>query len=500
MIASKSKEKWGDAPKSDQIPFARQFFPSEGPDNWAGGGGKNLPIIYTIFLLLSTSILHAQNISSKTFYRYDETIAEFRPDQSLRWYYDAFDQDTLNEAWVWEQERNSFQLSFRRRTTYSSFGERLVEHTRFWEPAGIRISQKEWEYDADGRNILFSEYRKNASETALRPFSRWEKEFGSQGCLQTQTYYQEEQPTVRESYAYGPACRLDSFFREEYSAGSWRASERTHYQYQDSLESQIDSRWLDNAWIFRRRLTLIYDDQAQLLQWRATYPDSSQFRLEYAYDAMGNQTYYAESQLAAGDSIWEYFLAEQKSYDAAGRVMNQINFFDFDKDQGIFWQRNERERLYGSDGRITFEFSDLINLRLVDTLVSETLFAFEYVNYCDGLLWWETTTRNVDQKVVQLSRVEYGYEEIATCEEAAIGLTIAPNPVSEQLSFYSQDLIEANTQINIYDLQQKLVLSEIVPFRCSHYIVEVARLNAGIYFLDVRSANSSSYTKFIKTD
>ena len=495
MMEPKSKTKWSDVLKSAQVPFVRQFPPLEG-----AGGGISLPIIYTLLLLLITPILYAQNISSKTFYRYDEARKEFLPDQSFRWYYDAMGQDTLNEAWQWDQESNSFQLSFRRRTSYSSFGERLVENTRFWEAAGIRISQREWEYDAEGRNIVFSEYRQNATESALSPFSRWEKSFDAQGCLSAQTYYQETNPIRRDRYFYDTNCRLDSFFRDEYDAGNWQPAERTLYEYQDSLETQIDSRWQDNSWTFRRRLNLIYNSKAQLLQWRATYPDSSQFRLEYAYDSMGNQTYYAESQLAVQDSVWDYFLAEQKSYDAEGKVISQINFFDYEKELRFFWQRNERERQYGTDGRITFEFSDLINLRLADTLVSETIFTFEYVSYCDGLLWWENIFRNLDRQVVQLSRIEYGYEESPACEEVAIGLTLAPNPVGDQLSFYSQDLIEANSEIRIYDLQQKLVHSELVPFRCAHYILDVARLNAGIYFLDVRSANSSSYTKFIKTD
>ncbi|MEL7531564.1 MAG: T9SS type A sorting domain-containing protein [Bacteroidota bacterium] len=483
--------------------------PSEGEITWQSVAYspleamrvKELAQALSLLFILSITLLSsvsAQNISAKTFYQFDEASSQMIPDRSFRWYYDALDQDTLSEAWIWEQEANSFQLSFRRSTSYHSSGERLVESTSFWESAGVRISQKEWEYDNAGRNIVFSEYRQNANETTLSPFSRWEKVFDPQGCLIRQTFYQADQPNRRDLYLYGADCRLDTFFSDQYEAGNWQASERSIYQYQDSLETQINSLWQDNSWSFRRRLNLTFDKQGRLLQWRATYPDSSQYRIEYAFDANSNQTYYAESQLATGDSLWEYFLAEQKTYYTDNLLFTLSNFFDYDKEQQRFLGRNDRERLYNTDGRISSERSKLINLSLADTLVSETLFVFEYESYCDGLLWWEETFREAAGKEDRLSRIEYSYEEVASCEEEAIGLTIAPNPVSDELSFYSEDLMRANTVLSIYDIQQRLVYSGSVPYRTSHYIVPVQSLTPGYYYLRVGAAERSLYAKFVK--
>jgi len=453
---------------------------------------------FLLFITLISSSLSAQNISSKTFYQFDESNAQMIPDREFRWYYDTRDRDTLNEGWIWEEERNSFQLSFRRQTTYGSFGERLVESTRFWESAGIRISQKEWEYDNLGRNIVFSEYRKNANETDLSAFSRWEKEYDPQGCLLSQLFWQQTKPRRRERYYYSTDCRSDSILTDDYEDGARQPSSRTQLQYQTGAETQIESLWQNDSWTFRRRLDLSYDQADKLLLWQASYPDSSKFRQEFAYDLLGNRIYYAESQLATGDSIWEYFLAEQKTYYADNLLFTQSNFFDYDKEQQRFLGRNDRERLYDTNGRISSERSKLINLNLADTLVSETLFVFEYESYCDGLLWWEETFREAAGTKDRLSRVEYGYEAASACTEQEIGLTIAPNPVSDELSFYSEALMEANTQISIYDMQQRLVHAERVPYRTSHYIVPVQRLTAGYYYLRVGAAERSLYAKFVK--
>lgn len=473
------------------------------PPSEAGGGKKcvrSTSFRHLLFLLLifTFSNASAQNISSKTFYRFDEQKGEMIPDQEFRWYYDAFEQDTLNEGWIWEEERNSFQLSFRRQTTYSSSGERLAESTSFWERFGIRISQKEWKYDNTGRIISFSEYRKNASETILSPFSSWEKSFDQQDCLLSQTYFQSTRPQRRELYYYSQNCQIDSFFTEAYDNGNWQPLNRTKHQYQDSLETQTEDNWQNNGWTFRRKIHLLYSANTQLLQWRATYADSSQFRQEFAYGIAGNRTYYAESQLATGDSIWEYFLAEEKTYDSENKVLTQSNLFDYDRASQQFLGRNDRTRFYDEKGRIIVENSLLIDLNLTDPLVSETIFSFEYEDYCDGLAWWEEAFREAASPKERISRVEYGYENAALCEEAEIGLTIAPNPVSDELSFYSEALMEANTQISIYDMQQRLVHAETVPYRCTHYIVPVQRLTAGYYYLRVGAAERSLYAKFVK--
>ncbi|MFK7922214.1 MAG: T9SS type A sorting domain-containing protein [Bacteroidia bacterium] len=449
----------------------------------------------------SISTVWAQNISSKTFYRFDEQKAEMIPDQELRWYYDANDQDTINEGWIWEEELNSFQLSFRRRTTYGSSGERLVESTSFWERSGIRITQKEWEYDNTGRNISFSEYRKNASEMEIRGFSRWEKSYNSQGCLDAQTYFQGGtiwRPLRRTRYFYRDNCQVDSTLDESFSEEDWQATGRSLFLYQDTVISTTASLWQNESWVFNRKLTARYDAQGYLLESKILYPDSSQFRQENRYDALGNQSYYAESLLAANDSIWEYFLAEAKTYDPQNRVLTQSNLFDYSRALQQFMSRNERTRFYDEKGRIIAENSLLIDLNLADSLVSETLFSFEYEEYCDGLLRGEEAFREAASPKERISRIEYGYENAAVCEEEAIGLTIAPNPVSDELSFYAEALMEANTQISIYDMQQRLVQAERVPYRTMHYIVPVQALTAGYYYLRVGAAERSLYAKFVK--
>lgn len=457
--------------------------------------------IAALFLCLLSFILphlSAQNISSQTFYVLDQTTNQLRPDREWRWAYDGQGRNTEQAGWLWNVERNSYEQSFEKEFTYHSSGERLAEISRFWEEKGIRLLQRFWTYDADGKALVYEEYRQDAGTELLYLQARWEASYTAAGCLSEKTYFDANgQQNRRERYQYQGNCRVDTFLQETYD-GDWQSQVRTTYQYQDSLEIVRRENWRDGSFTFQNQLRRRLDDQGRRLSETTLFQDSSQYRVEFAYDERGNTLWFRESQRIAGDSLWLGILEQISQYNGANQRIQQVLRFDFDPLSRQFQQRNYRSISYDQDGRTRQEQIRLVDIREVDSVQRETIFDYTYQFYCDGLLQERSTQRTLDGEQASFQTVLFGYTEVAACESVEEGIIIAPNPVRDQLSFRSPGLAEAPSIVEVWDIRQRLLWAGTVEYRTDHYILPVERLLPGYYVLRVRFAERQVSAPFLK--
>ncbi|MEL6652974.1 MAG: hypothetical protein AAFQ87_19400 [Bacteroidota bacterium] len=321
------------------------------------GGARGGAKIATLLLCILSILPHlsAQNISSQTFYVLDQASNQLRPDREWRWGYDTQGRNTKQAGWLWNVALNSYERSFEKDFEYHSSGERSAEKSRFWEEDGIRLLQRFWSYNDKGQALGFEEYRQDAGTDARYLQTRWEASYTTEGCLSEKVYFDgNDRLDRRERYYYQDDCRLDSLLLETYD-GAWQAQARTIYQYLDSLEITTRENWRDGAFVFQNQTATIFDDQGQKLMETTLFRDSSQSRIEFAYDERGNTLWFRSSQRLAGDSLW-FFVQEQISqYNVADQPTQQVLRFGFDPLSRKFSQRNYRSITYDEDGRTTQE-------------------------------------------------------------------------------------------------------------------------------------------------
>ena len=97
-----------------------------------------------------------------------------------------------------------------------------------------------------------------------------------------------------------------------------------------------------------------------------------------------------------------------------------------------------------------------------------------------------------------MALVESTLINIDEAEESII-CNIYPNPAAEILNVQLGAMSAFNTDLRIYDLRGQLMYEAIIPARTHHHIVDVNRLNPGVYIITTNFMNSkASRQKFIK--
>jgi hypothetical protein len=76
-------------------------------------------------------------------------------------------------------------------------------------------------------------------------------------------------------------------------------------------------------------------------------------------------------------------------------------------------------------------------------------------------------------------------------------IQIYPNPAQDFIAITSHQLLKSNTIVSIYDITGKLILEEDALMN-NKLILNVSTLNAGVYFVKLKSEDGLFTQKFIK--
>jgi hypothetical protein len=324
----------------------------------------------------------------------------------------------------------------------------------------------------------------------------------------------------KHSYTYDFSGNMLVFYRQTWSQDEWINDRHEMYNYDknNNLTSVLTEIWDNNLWVNETRSTYLYDNKNNALQW--TYELWSEqnwqnsYREEYSYNSKNNLTGYTGLFWSLGS--WIPSEKYTYSYDINDWIVTGVgeqwnlgvwkNFekgdFSYDFYGGLqtylyqVWTNNKWEN--SSISNYDFDESGNAITGNYRTWNGET-----WVQVQDGVLeMCYDFGRNSDlftgyEVRAHYGSVKIGFEEIGS---TVSGITCFPNPVKTHLTVAVYSAKGNPLFISILDqfgtVRKNKSLAKLVD-GINHYIIPVADLSPGVYFVKVETEGSVFVEKVI---
>lgn len=268
-----------------------------------------------------------------------------------------------------------------------------------------------------------------------------------------------------------------------WSTWSGTASDNMETNNGVNEDDLIDGRWYGLSYGFLEELDYnpthpsqpipAYSSQwyqaSQITNWIGTGSNQSLIVIDFGTDTDGIENSFVfgvkyNEQISAEEAL--QMIADELDYFDFTVESNQISSLDLMNNSGVATQSNPWKIYSGTD---------LSNWRQKNNLDDVNLSNNDWV----GLSFSDRHPFTPREATPTLSNDDKG----------KMAFNVYPNPTSNFLNIETEDQIN---EVVVYDLQGKLIL------RTNEKTLDVSNLNSGLYFLKVKSANSSSVIKFVK--
>ena len=101
----------------------------------------------------------------------------------------------------------------------------------------------------------------------------------------------------------------------------------------------------------------------------------------------------------------------------------------------------------------------------------------------------------VNEYLWQIPNIKFVFDDSYSIEENTASFNVYPNPVKDELFIATEVQVK---EVAIYDIYGRQTMSQQVNETTSQQVVEVADLEAGVYFVNIKTENGNVVKRFVK--
>ena len=101
----------------------------------------------------------------------------------------------------------------------------------------------------------------------------------------------------------------------------------------------------------------------------------------------------------------------------------------------------------------------------------------------------------VNEYLWQIPNIKFVFDDSYSIEENTASFNVYPNPVKDELFIATEVQVK---EVAIYDIYGRQTISQQVNETTSQQVVDVAGLETGVYFVNVKTDNGNIVKRFVK--
>jgi len=458
---------------------------------------------------ISLSSIAQQTVDRKIGQRHDEYInGAWVGQDSARFLYNAFGNE--NRIFGKQGQMGSWINHFQTSTTYDANQNiRTTERENWTNGSWQKLTKYLYQYNSAGKRTEIIYQIWNTTSNSWRNNGRIVNAYNSNQSLTKRETYNWNgsawQVSTQQDLTYSSSNELIRHDFYIFSNGVFEKQERRDYQYSFGLVSNY-TRYLPNGlgdWFIKSRELSLINGSAnppyntlKRIQTRDTlnsiWVDS--LRITYSHSTSGLLLQTESDKYNPSNSIWTSLSRSQYDYNPSDQLIE------------------EKNETYQSSSS-SFQNSTRRVLTYSNNLVDKTI---NYIN--DGNNGWKTSTssdftyNSNDSLIYQLNQNVSTSTAVPTnqyfyhYQEVPVGLRdnfklltkaiLYPNPNDGILRIQTDEKLDRELQISIYNLEGKIVWSQITTKPLQDLQINTSDLTSGSYFLELQEISSGNKQQF----
>lgn len=462
-----------------------------------------------VCMALSISSFAQLTLDKKIGQRHDEYInGAWMGKDSVRFSYNAF--GNQNYASAKQGQMGTWINHYRTGTSYDA-NQNISETVRenWTNGSWVKLTKYLYQYNSAGNRTEVIYQIWNTTSNGWRNNGRIVNAYNSNQSLTKKETYNWDgsawQISTRQEMMYSSSNELIRHDFYIFSNGVFEKQERRDYQYSFGLLSNY-TRYLPDAfgnWFIKSRELRLINGSANppyntltRIQPRDTlnsvWVDS--LRISYTHSSSGLLLQTESDQFNPANSVWTSVSRSQFDYNPSNQLIEEKNE-SYQSSSSSF--RNTTRRV----------------LSYANNLVDQIIY---YIN--DGNNGWKTSTssnftyNSNDSLIYQLEQDLSGSAGVPTnqyfyhYQAIPVGVrnnfklltkaALYPNPSDGLLRIQTDEKLEGELQLSIYNIEGKIVWSQITTQAIQDISINTSRLSSGSYFLQLQNISSGNTQQF----